>query len=147
MAESVQLKVMKVLIGSLVVVSLFGLATIGMLGMEHSSGTEDHGGCLAATAQGTTCPEGANPFESLDFHLGAFRLITLASLTNSGFSQISLLALLLVLTWLVNLYCRSPGLTLDLPLRPAYQLARSSIPLRQPLTDWLALHETSPTVF
>jgi len=88
---------MKRLFVLLIVISFVAIAVFGFLGMDHDNMAG--GGCLASAANGSPCPEKANPFAVAFFHLNAFAKFGTALLVENLMLLFSILvALFAILT-------------------------------------------------
>ena len=119
---------MKSASAAFLIFSLLGVAVLGFLAMNHSG---DHGGCIAAAANGADCARETGRAGLFNFHSDAFRSFSLAVLF--GFA-------LLALTLLFGLSFKTPSPALYLKWRK-FQIL---FPLQKsPAICWLALHENS----
>lgn len=133
---------MKFAISALLFTSFFGIAVFGVLAMNHES-SHGYSGCIAATLQGSGCPDQANALEFLSFHLAAFRSFSAAVFGQSilllFLSAVSLLSLIVI------------GKTYaGLGFGPVSQFRwcpeQSASSLEPHIISWLALHENSPAI-
>ncbi|MEK7610353.1 MAG: hypothetical protein AAB468_01225 [Patescibacteria group bacterium] len=121
----------------LLIVVLAGLMVFSPLLMGHAAGQNNHD-CLAELISLADCPASGGFLTALNFHLGA------AKGPASSFWTVSLGALLLLVTLLVII-----GWTVfsESPPRIWARFGLEVAPARVKINRWLALHETSPTVF
>ena len=62
---------MKYALTALVIIATLSVALFAFGAMRHTN--HNYYGCVAATAQGAVCPEGANALDFISFHASAFR--------------------------------------------------------------------------
>ena len=63
-----------------IILSFLGVAVFGMFSMNHDKSL--HGGCIAAAANGTPCPEESNTLASIAFYVSAFNHFSNATLAS-----------------------------------------------------------------
>ena len=132
---------MKKVLPFLLSIILFSITAFGFFAMGHDG---SHGGCLAATAKGASCPEN-NPLAYVNFHFGALKTFSQAVL-DYGISG-ALILFSLVLSLLV--FARSESSQIAaLESKRYYRkfLLFSPFPITVATNHWLALHENSPSV-
>ena len=134
---------MKLVLTTLLILGLLGIAVFGVFAMNHGSGY-GHNGCIAATLQGADCPKGENALSFLTFHLGAFQSFSTAIFGQTILSLFLLVASLLLLARIVlsTLYITPEPSDLHSRFRHFLELPASSFQKR--IIRWLALHENSP---
>lgn len=135
---------MKSALTTLLIFSFLIVAIFGTLVMGHSS-DHSHGGCLAATVQGTDCPKEENSFAFLNFHLDAFRSFSTVIFSEKFVSAFVLLVAL-VLTAVLGVIS-TIGFTQSVLIMNYWRrqfLEAHSLPFQRELIHWLALHENSP---
>lgn len=127
----------------LLVISLLGIAVLGLFSMDHGN---SHGGCWAITVNGADCPGNNGPIFFANFHLKAFQVFSTA-VFNSTFSLLMVFGALLLLAgfWLLGY----GDLQSPLTTQSQYQRARSfKLPaFESNLIRWLSLKENSPALF
>lgn len=135
---------MKFAIAALLFTSFFSIAVFGVLAMNHES-SHGYSGCIAATLQGSGCPDQANALEFLSFHLAAFRSFSIATLSENILGAFLLLA---ALALFIGLGAAAAIGVVQSPLAAysQYRHFRGSFPWpsQRELTRWLALREHSP---
>ena len=134
---------MRLVLTTLLIFGLLGIAVFGAFAMNHGSGY-GHNGCIAATLHGADCPRGENTLSFLIFHLGAFQSFSIAVFGQTILSFFSLLAALLLLARIVisASYTTSESPGLHSRFRHFLKMPVSSFQER--IIRWLALHENSP---
>ena len=125
-----------------IIVSFVAIAVFGFFGIEFM--TSHHASCIVSTSQGGVCPEGAAPLDYVNFHLNALRNFSTAVFASVSFLALSLI---LVLVFALNLFGErmfAPEVTTPRPF--GCILTDFSPPLLARLSNWLSLHENSPTL-
>lgn len=136
---------MKSILTSIVIFSFIGIAVFGIFAMAHSM-NQEHGGCIAATSRGESCPIESNLLQTLAYHFDSFRSFSTAILSGNFDNSLLLLFAfaLLVGFWIF----RNTGLKFSVSSlnQNAFGLLESRESLLQlNLTHWLSLHENSPS--
>ena len=115
----------------LTVVGFFGIAVFGVFAMNHG---HNEAGCIAASAQGATCPGTEDALSFIAFHAGAFK-----NFSTATFATVILLAITVLLS--------ATGSLTIVPQYSGKQQLSFVVPLlKQRLTYWLSLHENSPSL-
>ena len=115
----------------LIVIGFSAITVFGIFAMNHG---HNEAGCIAASAQGATCPNTENTLSFIAFHLGAFK-----NFSTATFIVTALLSIAILLS--------TAGSLVVAPSYSGRQLFSLSVPLlKQRLTRWLALHENSPSL-
>ena len=128
-------------LATILLIGFIGIATLGILGMH--TGVQDHSqDCIAAIAKGIDCPEQITTLEYLTFHLETYKNLILTTL-NEGLTSLVLLTFIsLLYIYLAFLYPnKSQRLGYYGPVR-SFSYNRGT----QKFTDWLALHNNSPSL-
>ena len=135
---------MRSLSTTILLASFIGIAVFGVLGMNHEQ-SHDMGqnNCVVAIAKGMDCPKEAGPVVFTAFHIDAYKGFSLATL---GENVTSAFMLAFVSLLFIGLAFFSPYLFKPPQLAfYKYRFRDSfSLPQKQQLTRWLALHENSP---
>ena len=121
-----------------------GVAVFSIFGMHAEMATHD-AGCLAATAQGTTCPRENSLSEYLAFHLNAFKNFSLATLGKSLQGFLLALALAAAGIYLAIFFGNVPNPRLQLMHSGRSRWKFFDVLPQYEFVQWLALHENSPT--
>lgn len=128
----------------IIIGAFLAVAVFSVFAMNHGG---EHGhGCIAAIAQGVAdCPNQANPFAFLAFHLDAFKSFSTATV---GFPLASalLVALALILVSFFTLFFKDIAPASSRLARRGKQQESFEFPFCLQLNHWLALHENSPSV-
>lgn len=114
----------------LTVVGFFGIAVFGVFAMNHG---HNEAGCIAASAQGATCPGTEDTLSFIAFHASAFK-----NFSTATFATVILL--------LIAVFVSNTGGLAIIPRHSDKQRPNLVVPLlKQRLTYWLSLHENSPS--
>jgi hypothetical protein len=129
----------------MVIFSFAAIAVFGVFAMNH--GGEHSHGCIAATAQGVAdCPNQANPFAFLAFHLDAFKSFSTATVGSLLASALLVALALIFVSFLALFFKDTAPLLSRLQTHQRKRQESFEFPFRLQLNHWLALHENSPSV-
>lgn len=131
---------MRLVFTSIVLASFIGLAVFGFMGMNHGN-SDGHAGCLAASANGTTCPGFLNILGIANFHIDAFK--TFSSVPFDGSLTILFLLLLTACVGYRFLIRAVPPNAFSFLRFRSRESSKDF--LKKSFTRWLALHENSPS--
>lgn len=127
-----------------ILLSFIGVAGFGVFAMGHMG---EHGGCIAATANGAMCPGEMNPIAEISFHLNAFKSFSTATFADF---MAGMMGLLLLLTLAFSYIFRSlfgfrisPFLDQRFSFASVGEQTPSGI---ESIRSWIALHENSPSI-
>lgn len=122
---------------AIVVGVFFAVVAFGVFAMNHSGG-HDVGNCIAAAVQGSgACPGAGNLIAFLEFHLGAFKGLSIAAVAALG----SFL-LMFMLEWTTVSVSPPAHSRFGVGVHPN----RARVISKIDFVRWLALHENSPAI-
>ena len=137
---------MKSVFTVVVIGSFLAIAVFGVFAMNH--GGEHSYGCLAATARGVAdCPNQANPFAFLAFHLDAFKSFSTATVGSPLASALLVMLALIFASFLTLFFKDTAPVPSRLQVHRRKRQESFGFPFRLQLNRWLALHENSPAIF
>jgi hypothetical protein len=120
----------------LLIISFFGLAVLGFMGMAMAVG-HGHSSCIATAIQGRACPEASGTAGFINFHAGAVKFFSTAVIGVSALAFLALLSTAFSVS-ILNHLRRLPLLFKYRVLQ--FLLAPVALP-GEALNFWLILHE------
>lgn len=130
---------MRRLLALLTIIGFSGIAVFGVFAMNHGHGDI---GCIAASAQGSSCPNTSNVLSFIAFHVNAFKTFSTATFGSQAIDALLIITALLSIAVLLS----TAGLAI-VPASSNRRLSDFSVPpLKQQFTRWLAFHENSPSL-